>query len=184
MTKSGMRKIKSLPPLLMTLLAMSVSAQDLTPPPGVSFMVSATALTGESQCNHGDELGLDVLLRLRLSTSTRPLFILVMSRPAIVLQPMGNALHVSSEKYVWRNAGRSGDDTSKSPGPPKLCDVVRCDWVELPPHSSLEWEQCDVSPRSIELRSQTVFVRVDSVDSAREVMSNVYTVTGRPPGWR
>lgn len=121
----------------------------------------------------GDVIGLDLIVRLRLSCSTNGVYILTTSKP-VHLMPEGHAVKVTNTGLVWRYGTLTGGESAVSPGSRRICGEVPCEWVRLSAHSALEWEKLDVSAETDEVRAFTVFIRNSPQSEEREIVSTSF----------
>lgn len=163
-------------------LAQSVA---LAPPKGLAFdVVSTRRMSREEVASRTppDVIGLDVVIRLRLSTTDRGVWLLVPKEPA-TLQPRVLAVKVEATGVTWRFGSRDGRSQSSSPGIDRITESTPMAWVALPAHSAIEWEECDSSSTVAERRAFTTFIKDGRSGAPREILSGTYEVPVRPGEW-
>lgn len=129
-----------------------------------------------------DLLGLDVAVRLRLSTGGSGVWFLVSDNP-LVVEPRGHAVSFEGGRILWRFGGTQGEKADESPGISRLATVRPTSWILLPSHASLEWEVLDSSSKNPESRGFTIFAKRNATDPPEEIVSEPFEALLRTSEW-
>lgn len=155
----------------------------MQPPDGVKFEVVSVRFMDQQESarrSPGDVFGLDVVVRLRLSCTSKGVYVLTPRNP-VHLVPEGHAVKLTEMGVVWRFGTQSGGESMQSPGSERLCGSIPCEWVRLPSYSALEWEQLDSSSPATEARAFTVFIKLSEKDAPREILSTSFDAPLQKP---
>ncbi len=168
---------------LLMILAVAVTRvligdeSHMKPPSGVAFeIVSVRIMSTKESLKRSppDVFGLDVVVRLRLVCAGSGIYFLT-TRDPVQLVPQGHAVKLTKGEVIWRHGTSIGGESTISPGSGRICDAVACDWVSLPAHSALEWEELDVSSARRETRAYSIFIKQSSDGAPHEIISTSFT---------
>jgi hypothetical protein len=172
--------------VLSLIVGASAGAEEpASPPPGVKLqVVSVRTMSPEESAKRSpaDVIGLDAVVRLRLSTSERGIWFLAATDPVIV-RPRGYTVRVTPAGVVWRFSSVSGQEGKVSPGIERIASAVPCGWVVLPPFTAVEWDELDSTSQAPEKRAQTVFIKEAKAGVAIEIRSDAFDAPLRATLW-
>ena len=162
---------------LMALLLAScslVGAQQSSPP-GVKFeVVSVRLLSNKEAADRSpDFVGPNVAVRLRLSALEHGLSFYSWKNSAV---PAGYKIQRTDQGTVWLY-GRVGTEKQvSSPGLKAVLFGSVGEWITLPAHSAVEWEELDSTSFAGERHGFTVFLKQGNSDQPLEVSSDSFVV--------
>jgi hypothetical protein len=161
--------------VLTLLVAASCRAQQ-TPPDGIKFeVVSVTVLTEKEALQRLDDyFGPDVAVRLRLSTGPQGMSFYGWKSSVI---PGNYMIDCTEHGTMWLR-GKTGKGIARSPKSLGLDAVLfgsSGDWIDLPAHSAVEWEELDFTSYAGQRHAFTVFMRHGS-DKPVEIASDTFIV--------
>ncbi len=141
-------------------------------------VLSARLMTTKEQIKQGDNIGIDVLVRFRLSnTGQKPIYYYTNWKDDIT--PYGHTIKETEKGIVWFKSLESVSD--KSLGISKVTLGDGGTWLRLSSGTAIEWESGDSTTGAGEKRAQTFFMKVGEKGIITEVFSDFYTVPTRNP---
>jgi hypothetical protein len=154
-----------------------LSAQQ-PPPDGVRFeVVSVRVLTDKEAAERSpDFIGPNIAIRLRLSATTHGLSFYGWKNSAV---PAGFKVQQTDQGIAWLY-GKGG--TEKRPTSPGLKAVLfgsPGEWITLPAHSAVEWEELDSTSFAGEKHAFTAFIKQRGSDQPLEVFSDSFAVPSK-----
>ncbi len=160
--------------ILLMLLGQLAMAQQVAPE-GVKIEVVSVRIMNDREAaeRSPDFIGPNIVVRLRLSSSTHGISFYGWKNSAI---PAGYRVQQTDKGLVWLY-GRGG--TEKKPSSPGLESVLfgsRGDWIILPAHAAVEWEELDSTLFSGERHAFTAFLRRTSTENPSEIVSDFFIV--------
>lgn len=141
------------------------------PPEGVKFeTVSVRVLSSKEAAERSpDFVGPNVAVRLRLSTTNRGLSFYGWKDSAI---PAGYKIQHTGQGVVWLYGKGGTEKRTSSPGLKAVLFGSTGEWITLPAHSSIEWEELDSTSFAGEKHSFTAFIKQRDVDQPLEIVSD------------
>lgn len=122
---------------------------------------------------HRDAIGMNVRIRLRLSTQGRGGYFYTFQSWAI---PVGYAVRLTDQGPRWLYGSDSERGLADSPGPEGATGGHLESWVFLPRYSAVEYDVYDIALSRGEIHASTVFVRESEKDGIQELITKGYRV--------
>lgn len=160
--------------LLIVVLWRPVATQQRLPT-GVTFeVVSVRVLSDREAADRSpDFVGPNVAVRLRLSASEHGLSFYGWRNSAV---PAGYKVERTEQGISWLYGQGGTERRITSPGLQAVLFGSRGEWITLPAHSAIEWEELDSTIFSGESHAFTAFIRQGNKDNPNEVFSEAFVV--------
>jgi hypothetical protein len=160
--------------LLMLVTATLLPAQQPTPD-GVKFeVVSVKVLSDREAADRSpDFVGPNIAIRLRLSTAAHGISFYSWRNSAI---PAGYKVQRVDHTIVWLYGKGGTEKKTSSPGLNAVLFGSSGEWMTLPAHSAVEWEELDSTSFAGEIHAFTVFLKQRDTDHPLEVISDAFAV--------
>ena len=168
---------KCLAVLLLLAAARIVLAQQ-APPNGAKFeVVSVRVLSDKEAADRSpDFVGPNIVVRLRLSSTTHGISFYSWRNSAI---PAGYKVQRTDQGTVWLYGKGGTEKKTSSPGLQAVLFGSTGEWVTLPAHSAIEWEELDSTSFTAEKHAFTAFLKQRETDQPLEVISDVFAVPAK-----
>lgn len=155
-------------------VTIHVSAQQ-APPEGVKFeVVSVMILSNKEAADRSpDFVGPNIAIRLRLSTTTQGLVFYGWKNSAV---PAGYKVQRTDQGISWLYGKGGTEKRASSPGLKAVLFGSAGEWITLPAHSAIEWEELDSTSFAGEKHAFTAFLKRRDTDQALEIFSDSFTV--------
>ena len=127
----------------------------------------------EAALRSPDFVGPDLSVRLRLSTSDQGIEFYSWKRSAI---PAGYKVQRKDDLTVWLYGSSDRGKRTSSPGLKEVLFGSVGEWITLPAHSAIEWEELDSTSFQREKHAFTVFVRERSQSQPVEIISDEFLI--------
>ena len=95
--------------------------------------------------------------------------------------PRGFKIQHTSSGNFWLYGGGGTEKRSASPGIKTLLGGIPEEWIVLPDHSAVEWEDIDTTKLAGETHAYTIFLKEGDKGKPKEVFSNTFVVPSKPP---
>lgn len=160
--------------VVLTATTALLSAQQGAPN-GVKFeVVSVRVLSDKEAAERSpDFVGPNIAIRLRLSTNARGLDFYGWKNSAV---PAGYKVERTDQGTVWLYGKGDSEKKTSSPGLKAVLFGSVGEWITLPAHSSVEWEELDSTSFRGERHAFTAFIKQRDTDQPLEVVSDSFTV--------
>lgn len=164
--------------VLVLAATLSLHAQQ-APPEGSKFeIVSVKVLNNKEAAERSpDFIGPNVAIRLRLSSTSAGLSFYGWKNSAI---PAGYKIQRRENELVWLYGKGGTEKRTSSPGLKAVLFGSVGEWITLPAHSSIEWEELDSTSFAGEEHSFTAFIKQRDVDQAMEIVSSSTIIPSGP----
>jgi hypothetical protein len=174
-SKQISRSNKALLGGLLVLVAAILSSAQQPPPDGVKFeVVSVRVLSDKEAAERSpDFVGPNIAIRLRLSTTAHGLSFYGWKNSAV---PAGYKVQQTAQGVVWLYGKGGTEKKSSSPGLKEVLFGSIGEWITLPVHSSVEWEELDSTLFAGEKHAFTAFLKQRDTDQPLEVISSAFAV--------
>jgi len=145
------------------------------PPEGAKFEVLSVRVLSDKEAaeRSPDFVGPNVAIRLRLSATSQGLSFYGWKNSAI---PAGYRIQRTDKGVVWLYGKGGTDKRTSSPGLKAVLFGSVGEWITLPAHSSIEWEELDSTSFASEEHSFTAFIKQRDVDQPLEIVSSSVTI--------
>ena len=160
--------------LIVLVAATRFSAQQALPE-GVKFeVVSVRVLDDKDAAQRSpDFLGPNIAIRLRLSATARGLDFYAWKNSVI---PAGYKVQRTNGGVVWLYGKGGTERRASSPGLSAVLFGSAGEWVTLPAHSAIEWEELDSTAFAGEKHAFTAFLKQRNSDQPLEIFSDSFAV--------
>jgi hypothetical protein len=161
--------------IVLLLIACGAVQAQQSPPIGVKFeVVSVRVLSNKEAADRSpDFIGPNIAVRLRLSVSERGLSFYGWKNSAV---PAGYRVQQGDQGTSWLYGRGGTEKKSTSPGLQAVLFGSTGEWITLPAHSAIEWEQLDATSFAGEKHAFTAFVKQRNVDQPTEIVSDSFSV--------
>lgn len=166
---------KAILPCLLVLVAGTLLAAQQSAPDGVRFeIVSVRVLTNKEAADRSpDFVGPNIAVRLRLSSSAHGLSFYGWKNSVV---PAGYKVERTEHGVSWLYGKGGTEKRTASPGLQAVLFGSTGEWITLPAHSAIEWEELDSTLFAGEKHAFTAFIRQRDSGEAAEVMSDEFAV--------
>ena len=173
-SKQISRSNKALLAGLFVLVTTLLSAQQ-SPPDGVKFeVVSVRVLSNKEAAERSpDFVGPNIAIRLRLSTTAQGLDFYGWKNSAV---PAGYRVQRTDLGIAWLYGKGGTEKKTSSPGLKAVLFGSIGEWITLPAHSSVEWEELDSTSFAGEKHAFTAFLKQRDADQPLEAFSDAFAV--------
>lgn len=163
---------------LLFLLATVFSVGQQAPPSGVKFeIVSVRVLSNQEAAERSpDFVGPNIAVRLRLSAAEHGISFYGWKNSAI---PAGYKVQRTDQGTLWLYGKSGTQKRTSSPGLQAVLFGSTGEWVTLPAHSAVEWEELDSTSFAGEKHAFTVFLKQPETNQPLEVTSEIFAVPSR-----
>jgi len=161
--------------LLVLVAGVALLLAQQSPPNGVKFeVVSIRVLSDKEAAERSpDFVGSNIAIRLRLSATAHGLDFYGWKNSAI---PAGYKVQRSDEGIAWLYGKGGTEKKTSSPGLKAVLFGSTGEWITLPAHSAVEWEELDSTSFAGEKHAFTAFIKQRDIGEAQEVMSDAFAV--------
>jgi hypothetical protein len=151
-----------------------LSAQQ-APPEGVKFEVVSVRVLSDKEAadRFPDFVGPNIAIRFRLSTSTQGLVFYGWKNSAV---PAGYKVQRTDQGMSWLYGKGGTERKASSPGLKAVLFGSAGEWITLPAHSAIEWEELDSASFAGEKHAFTAFLKQRDADQPLEVFSGSFAV--------
>jgi hypothetical protein len=155
--------------ILLTIFCRSIAAQEKVPK-GVKFEIVSTRALSDKEVilKAGDQVGIDIAIRLRLSAEQGLEYFTFKGSIA----PLGYKIQILKERIVWIY----GDGKAQSPG---IESLRYGEWLLLTAPGAIEWEQLGSTWDAGKQLAYTVFIKEKEKNKTREIISDKYIVPSK-----
>lgn len=160
---------------LLMLVAGALLPAQQSQPDGVKFEVVSIRILSDKEAadRSPDFIGPNIAVRLRLSSNVRELSSYGWKDSAV---PSGYKVQRTDQGIVWLY-GRGGiRKRTSSPGLKAVLSGSTGEWITLPAHSAVEWEELDSTSFGGEKHAFTAFIKGRDKDEPHELISDIFTV--------
>jgi hypothetical protein len=174
-SKQISRSSKALWGGVLILVATTLLSAQQPPPDGVKFeVVSVRVLSDKEAAERSpDFVGPNIAVRLRLSTSGHGLSFYSWKNSAV---PAGYKVQRTEGGAYWLYGKGGTNKKTASPGIKAVLFGSTGEWITLPAHSAIEWEELDSTSFAGEKHGFTAFIRQRDNSESAEVMSDEFAV--------
>lgn len=160
--------------LIVLFAATRLSVQQALPD-GVKFEVISVRVLNDKEAaqRSPDFVGPNVAIRLRLSTTARGLDFYAWKNSAI---PTGYKVQRTDGGVVWLYGKGGTERKASSPGLTEVLFGSTGEWVTLPAHSAIEWEELDSTAFAGEKHAFTAFLKQRDSDQPLEIFSDSFVI--------
>jgi hypothetical protein len=161
------------------LLVVTILSSAQEAPPGVKFEVVSVRVLGSKEAadRSPDFVGPNIAIRLRLSTSTHGLVFYGWKNSAV---PAGYKVQSTDRGVSWLYGKGGTEKRASSPGLKAVLFGSTGEWITLPAHSAIEWEELDATSFAGEKHGFTAFIKQRDADQPLEVLSDSFAVPFDP----
>jgi hypothetical protein len=169
------RNSKAFLAILFVLVAGSLLSAQLSPPHGAKFEVLSVRVLGDKEASERspDFIGPNIAVRLRLSSTEHGLEFYGWKNSTI---PAGYKVQELDQSIFWLYGKAGTEKKMSSPGLKTALFGSTGDWITLPAHSAVEWEELDSTSFAGEKHAFTAFLKQKNKDEALEVISDAFVV--------
>lgn len=166
---------KALLASLLILVATTLLPAQQSPPSGVKFeVVSVKVLSDKEAAERSpDFVGPNLAIRLRLSATAHGLSFYGWKNSAV---PAGYKVQRTDQGMVWLSGKGGTEKKTSSPGLKAVLFGSTGEWITLPAHSSIEWEELDSTSFTGEKHAFTTFIKQRDSGEPEEVVSDAFAI--------
>lgn len=160
--------------LLIVVATTFLSAQQL-PPDGVKFEIVSVRVLGDKEAaeRSPDFVGPNIAIRLRLSTTAHGLSFYGWKDSAV---PAGYKVQRTDQGFAWLYGKGGTEKRTSSPGLKAVLFGSVGEWITLPAHSAIEWEELDSTSFTGENHAFTAFIKQRDSSEPEEILSGGFAV--------
>jgi hypothetical protein len=175
-SKQISRSSKALLAILLVLAGGALLSAQQPPPDGVKFeVVSVRVLSDKEAAERSPDLvGPNIAVRLRLSTTGHGLSFYGWKNSVV---PAGYKVQHTDQGISWLYGKGGTEKKASSPGLQAALFGSSGEWITLPAHSAIEWEELDSTSFAGEKHAFTAFLKRRDADQALEVFSDFFVVS-------
>jgi hypothetical protein len=161
--------------LLLVLVTGALLSAQQSPPDGVKFeVVSVRVLSDKEAAQRSpDFVGPNMAIRLRLSAAAHGISFYGW-RNSIV--PAGYKVQRTDQGITWLYGKSGTEKRASSPGLKAVLFGSTGEWITLPAHSAVEWEELDSTSFAGEKHAFTAFIKQRDNGEQGEVVSDIFAV--------
>lgn len=174
-SKQISRSSKALLASLFVLVAGALLSAQQSPPGGVKFEVVSVRVLSDTEASERspDFVGPNIAIRLRLSATAHGLNFYGWKNSAV---PAGYKIQRTDQGIAWLYGKGGVEKKTSSPGLKAVLFGSTGEWITLPAHSAIEWEELDSTSFAGEKHAFTAFIKQRDSREPEEVMSDAFAV--------
>jgi hypothetical protein len=183
-SKQISRSSKALLACVLVLAGCVLLSAQQPPPDGVKFeVVSVRVLTDKEAAERSpDFVGPNIAIRLRLSAAAHGLSFYAWRNSTA---PAGYKVQLTDQGTAWLYGKSGTEKRATSPGLKAVLFGSSGEWITLPAHAAVEWEELDSTSFAGEKHAFTAFIKQRDSGEPEEVMSDAFAVpSGATPTTR
>jgi hypothetical protein len=146
-----------------------------SPPDGVKFEVVSIRVLSDKQAaeRSPDFVGPNIAIRLRLSASAHGLSFYGWKNSTV---PAGYKVQRTDQGVSWLYGKGGTEKKATSPGLKAVLFGSTGEWITLPAHAAVEWEELDSTSFAGEKHAFTAFIKPGDSGEPEEITSDTFTV--------